>query len=243
LEAYRDTVRALPSQPKGPDALVTEAQETLEQAGVAREAIGEAQAGLEGRTPTELPVISSRPPLRQAMEVQEAMQAFYTEALGVVADIESVSDFVIELSDAFPQLANLDDAVSRIRSGGEVSQGVAAAEPVAGQLIADLESLTPPDELGATHSALVAIARRIRNDLNQMDRAAAQGPSPVINALLDDVEAEIATFRDTVTDAGQAARDEALSAEIREAGVLSDQIELGLRSLQDDIGGLTIPEG
>jgi hypothetical protein len=239
LEAYGTTVEAFPAGATDPSVLLQQATAVLDTADEARERLSSAHGSLEAREPTELPVVSSQSPLDQAIRIRDQVGAFYTAALENVGDLESVAGYLTELGAVLPQL----DTFAQTLGGGELSSAVAAAIPIADQLIADLQALPPPDELGALHTSLLAITRRMRADLEELSRAGDPADSPVVAALLDDVRGDVETFRQTLGTAPEVARQASLGARLRDVNARAQQVTDGLRSLRDDqgISGLTIP--
>jgi hypothetical protein len=239
LVAYRTTVEALPPGATDPSVLLQQATTVLETADDAREQLSSARGSLEAREASDLPIVSSRAPLEQAIRIRDQMAAFYTAALENVADLESVAGYVSELGGVLPQLETFDQTLG----GGELSSAVASAIPIADQFIADLQALPPPDELGALHTSLLAIARRMRADLDELSQAGDPADSPVVAALLDDVRGDVETFRQTVGTAPDVARQAGLGTRLRNLTAHAQRVTDGLRSLRDDqgISGLTIP--
>jgi hypothetical protein len=237
--AYHTAIGALPPASTDPQVLVDQSPTILTAAGTAREQLTDASSGLESREPTDLPVISSRPPLEDAIRLREQMLAFYTTALETIADVESVAGYLSSLT---PLLPELEDLAATLEDPEDLGGAVSAATPVADQVIADLQALTPPEELGGLHSALAAIARRIRADLNELTEMGQAG-SPVTRALLEDLRADIGTLRETMGTAPDAARQAGLGTQIEDVEARIVSIVDGLTSLRDryDVSGLTIP--
>ncbi|MGH2765498.1 MAG: hypothetical protein ACRDKA_06260, partial [Actinomycetota bacterium] len=144
-----------------------------------------------------------------------------------------------------PQLDALSSTLGTPRDEAEVRAAVAAATPIAEQLLADLRALAPPEELGGLHSALQAIARRIRADLDEVDRTAQTGVTPVVRALLAGIRAAFDTFRQTLGTAPQEAGAAGLTADRDEVESLAQTIVAGLQTLRDvhGLAGVTVPEG
>ncbi len=238
--AYRAAIGALPPAATDPQVLVDQSATILTAAGAARQQLTDASSLLEGREPTDLPVISDRPPLNTAIRLREEMLAFYTMALETVADVESAAGYLSSLAPILPELDNL---ATTLTDPDDLGAAVAAATPVADQVIADLQALTPPDELGGLHSSLAAIARRIRADLDELTETGQTGQTPVTRALLENVRTDIGTLRETMGTAPDAARQAGLGAQIEEIEVRIVGIIEALTTLRDryDITGLTIP--
>jgi hypothetical protein len=239
LGAYRVTIEAFPPGETDPTVLLQQATTILETADDTRERLSSAGGSLEAREPTDLPIVSGQAPLDQAIGIRDQMAAFYTGALETVADLESLAGYVTELGGVLPQLETFDQTLA----GGELSSAVASAIPIADQYIADLQALAPPDELGALHTSLLAIARRMRADLDELAQAGDPTDSPVVAALLDDVRGDVETFRQTVATAPDVARQAGLGTRLKDLDTQAQRVTDGLRSLRDDhgISGLTIP--
>jgi hypothetical protein len=240
LLAYRQTVEAVPG---GGDAqaAVDGAQEVIRRADEARRRLSGAQIALEERTPPTLPVISSRPPMDEAIGVRERMLRFYTAALKGVADLESVAGYLTEVAGTLPQLDDVEETL-RDASPAEVAGAVESAIPVASQLGADLEALTPPDDVGSVHASLQALADQIRADLEQIAETGREAADPVLRALIRGIVAEIETFRETIAGAPDAAFGSALGKELRRVEGFVRRITRDLAELEDaGVSGLTIP--
>jgi hypothetical protein len=242
VDLYRTTMSAFPPGPTDPQALVDASNTFIANVGGAREEVGRASTRLEQRDSTDLPVVSSRPPLQQARITRDRMLDFYTAALETLAAVEGVAGYVTQAGAVLPQLDNLEQALGT-PGQAEVPDAVAAATPVADQMLANLRAITPSDEMGGLHASLVAIAERIRKDLDEIARAGQEGTEPVVRALVQDVRAEIASFREAVggapRDAGQSGLDERRA----EVDGLAARVTAELQALRDDYGitGLTIP--
>ena len=243
LAAYRSAVSTFPPAPTDPEVLVEVSNTVLTAAGDAREELARVSARLEQRRAVSWPVISSRPPLGQARATREDMVAFATSALETVAALEGVAGYITQVAAVLPQLDNVQRTLGS-PSAGEVGSAVAAATPVADQVLADVTAQAPPEELGGLHAALLAIAQRIREDLDEIARAGEQGSQPVINTLVRDVRTEIATFRETLGGAPRDANGGGLGDRKDEVDRLAERVLAGLTELRDDYGitGLTFPE-
>jgi hypothetical protein len=242
LDSYRSTISLFPPGPTDPQALVDASNQYIGAVGETREDIGRASARLDEREPVDWPVISGRPPLDQAAKTRDRMLDFYTSSLETLASAEGVAGYVVNVAAVLPQLDNLEQALGS-PTAAEVGSAVAAATPIADQILADLRAITPPEELGGLHASLLVIARRIRDDLDEIERAGEQGSEPLTQALLGDIRAEIASFRE---DVGAAPRDAATAGlEDRKAEVdrLAAETIAGLEALRNDYGiaGLTVP--
>jgi hypothetical protein len=242
LDSYRTTISTFPPGRTDPQVLVDGAPAVVAAVGEARQVIGDASTALEQREPVDLPVVSSRPPLRQAAATREGMQAFYNSALETVAALEGIAGYITAVAPVLPQLDNLEQRLGR-PAADEVSATVAAATPIADQVVADLRAITPPEELGGLHASLVAIAQRIRADIDELARAGQQGSQPVVNATVQEIRAEIASFREALGGAPRDAADAGLEDQKAEVDRLAGSVITGLETLRETYGitGLTVP--
>jgi hypothetical protein len=241
LDSYRSMVRAIPPEGTQPEAVSSAVGVMLEETDDARTTLTRAQGALEAREPVNIPVVSSRPPLDDATRIRDRMLSFYTGSLELVADLESVSGYLTELGSTLPLIDNLERALSEGEDTGAI---VAAATPVSEQLVADLQALTPPEELGSVHTSLLAIAATIRGDLEEASASAGEpAAEPVIAALLDDARAELETFRETVGTAFDTALGAGIGAQIRRLDRQAGRVIDDLTDVRDqhDLTGLTIP--
>jgi hypothetical protein len=242
LEAHRSMVRAIPPEGTEPEAVSSAVNVMLEETDDARTTISRAQDSLEAREPISLPVVSSRPPLDDAARILDRMSAFYTGSLELSADLTSVSGYLTELASTLPLVDNLERALGQ--GGQDAGAIIAASSPVAEQLVADLQSLTPPEELGSLHTSLLAIAETIRGDLEEAEAVSEEaGGEPVVAALLDDARSELDTFRDTVGTAFDTALGAGIGNQIRRLDRLAGRIVEELTQVRDehDLTGITIP--
>lgn len=241
IEAYRRVVAAAPVEGDDPQVVVDAAAALAEPAEAARSELMAAQLELEGRTAPEIPVVSDQSPLAEAIDERERILRLYPLALQTVGDLESLSGYVTELSTTLPQLQNMESMLGKAGPAG-LSDAVSVATPVASQLSADLEAITPPDEVGAVHASLQAIAQQITGDLEQAGETAGQASQPVLRALVKDVIGEIRDFREAVAASPATALESGLRIELGRVDRLSGRIVEGLLALQDDgVDGLTIP--
>lgn len=201
LTAYRAAVDAVPEPDGEPEEVIEAVDPVLARAQEARDRLAEAQLKLEDRTAVQIPVVSGRPPLGDALELRESILSFYTGGLETVGRLDAVARYLSGLSGSLTQLDGLEEEFDGVSAEG-AGRAVQSAQPVAEQLSADLEALVPPDELGSVHSALQAVAGRIEADLRQIAQTAQQG-GPVVEALMADVHSEIDAFRQSVADAPQ----------------------------------------
>jgi hypothetical protein len=245
LGPYRTTVSAFPPGATDPQALVDGCGAVLATSGPTRDRLGTDTIELERRSPPEIPVVSSRPPLVQARELRELMLDFNTRAQEVLGRLEAVCGYVTQATGVLPQLDTLDSTLGDPRDLGAIRASVAAATPIAEQLQADLRALAPPPELGGLHSALRAIARRIRDDLDEIDRTAQTGAIPVVRALLGDIRSSFDTFRQTLGTAPKEAGAAGLATALEETEGLAQRIVEGLRALREvhGLAGVSVPEG
>jgi hypothetical protein len=243
MRAYREAVGAAPMEGNDPQVVVEAAAGVLDPAETARVELTEAQVQLEGRTPPEIPVISDQPPLADAIELRERILRLYPLALETVGDLESLAGYVTELSRTLPQLQNVESML-RKATPANMSEAVAVATPVAGQLSADLEAITPPEELGAVHASLQAITAQITGDLEQAGETAGQASEPVLRALIGDIIGEVRDFRQAVATSPATALEAGLGTQLRAVDRVAARIAEELEALQaDGVSGLTIPDG
>ncbi len=245
LVAYRATAGAFPPGATDPQALGDIATAVLGAAGEARTRLSEANADLQGRQVVDLPVVSSRPPLDEALVVRDQMVEFYSSALEVIAGLEAVAGYVSQVSGVLDEVQGLEDTMKAAKAP-EPMPSVNSAIPVAEQLIADLQAITPPDELGALHESLAGIAERIRLGFDDVIIAARGGKEsvPVVAATLQSIRDEIATFRETLGSTPQLARRSGLGDELQAVDDLAVRITEGLVSIQDDgVDGIVLPGG
>jgi hypothetical protein len=241
LTAYRRAAKALPQSGTGARALVEGADAILDEADQARTTAARAQLALEDRSASELPVISTRTPLAEALELRDRMRSFYTAALEALGSLDGIGRYLVDLSNALPRVAEIGAELSEA-SGAEVAEAAEGLKPEATQLRADLRALAPPDELGSVHAALEAIARSIEERLEEVAQAAEQGASPVVQALVEDVITEAAAFREAISEAPAEALDKGLGDRLRSARSNSKRVNEGLEELaQAGVSGLTLP--
>jgi hypothetical protein len=245
LGAYRTTVSAFPPGATDPQALSDGCAALLATSGPTRDRLGRDTIELELQSPPEVPVVSSRPPLQQARELRDLMLDFNTRAQEVLGRLEAACGYVTQATGVLPQLDTLGSTLGDPRDLGAIRASVAAATPIAEQLLADLRALAPPPDLGGLHSALQAIARRIRADLEEIDRTAQAGGTPVVRALLGDIRSSFDTFRQTLGTAPEEAGAAGLGTALEEVEGLAQQIVEGLRTLRQVHGlvGVSVPEG
>ncbi|HEX2030398.1 MAG TPA: hypothetical protein VHL78_03210 [Actinomycetota bacterium] len=240
LEAYRAAVDAVPEPDGEPEEVIDSVDPVLARAQEARDRLAQAQISLEERTAVQVPVVSGRPPLGEALDLRESILAFYTGGLETVGRLDAVARYLSGLSGALTQLEDLEQEFDGV-SAEDAGRAMESAQPVAEQLNADLEALTPPDELGAVHSALEAIANRIQADLRQIAQTAEQG-GPVVEALLADVEAEIDAFRQSVAEAPVEALRSGLGSTLKTLTRRTGRINEGLAALRaDGLAGIVVP--
>ena len=243
LDVYRTTISAFPPGPTDPQALVDASNAVIGSVGDAREDLSRATARLEQRRPPDWPVISDRPPLEEAADTRDRMLDFYTSALETLALVEGVAGYVTLVAAVLPQMDNLEQRLASLRQA-EVPAAVAAATPVADQVLANLQAITPPEEMGGLHASLLAIAQRIREDLDEIARAGEEGTEPVVRALVQDVKAEVASFREALGAAPRDAGSAGLDDRKAEVDRLASQVTAELEALRNSHGvaGLTVPE-
>ena len=245
LQAYRTTLSAFPPGATDPQALVAGCGAVTATSAPTREQLANDTIALERQSPPDLPLVSSRPPLQQAVELRDLLFQFNTAAQEVLGRLEAVCGYVAQAAGVLPQLDTLNATLGNPRDAAEINAAVAAATPIVEQLLADLRSLPPPAELGGLHSALLAIGRRIRADLEQIDRTAQAGGTPVVRALLGDIRSSFDSFRQTLGTTPREAGPGGLTAARERAEGLAAQIVEGLRALREihALPGITVPEG
>lgn len=240
LADYREVVEAYPAA-DDPEAL-GQASSLLDLTDDARSSVAEGRVALEERILISLPVISSRPALDTAERARTRILSFYEEGATFIGDLESVARYLAELEGVLPTLGNLRSALRIPRSPGEVTQIVAAARPIAEQLQADTRSLSPPDPLLETHAALLAVAVRIRTDIDEIERASEEGVAPVLAALVEGIRSQLDTYAQTSADAPQSALEAGPEEQIAALDGLADRINGLLRALRaQGVEGLTVP--
>jgi hypothetical protein len=242
LATYREILATYPVRPR-PRAIEEGAEALLELADPTRQALGSAQGELQEHRLPSLPVIGTRPPLSIAAEVHNEMEFFYTSALEVVADLEAVARYLTQIGPTLPTLENLQEELGNPRTPGEIDRAAAGARAVVGQLIADLRAVTPPEEIGPVQAELLTTARAIRETLGEIDRISRQGRSPVLRALIDDVESRIRSYRDRFRAAPAETMEAVLGPAIAAVDRFAGRIIENLATLRDDyqVAGLTVP--
>lgn len=243
VEAYRGAAGALPPAATDPQVLADLAATVLSASVPARGQLSDASAALSERTPLDLPVISGRPPLAEAISLRERMTEFYTGALQALSGLERTASYLTQAAAVLPALDSLEE---RMQTADPDSPQVAvdASIPVSDRLIADLQALTAPDELGGLHESLVAIAQRIREGLDALARSrGGQAGKPVVAATIKTVRGEIAAFRQTFGTAPAQARRAGLGPLLKEVDALAVEITQRLATLREVHGleGITLP--
>ena len=244
LVAYRATAGAFPPGETDAQVVASIADAVVAAAAEARIRLTDASVRLERREVVDVPIVSSRPPLDEAAAIRDRLAQFYSSALEVVADLEGISGYLSQVAGLLPQLDGLQNTLNAARAPNP-GPAVTSAVPVADQLIADLQALTPPDEIGGLHSSLIGIAERVRQGLDDVT-AAAQGDNkdtiPVVQATLQALRDELTTFRSTLGSATQLARRAGLSAMLQEVDALAVEITERLAALRDQgVEGISLP--
>jgi hypothetical protein len=243
VEAYRGAVGNLPPGATDPQVLSDLAASIVAASGPARQELSDASLALTERVPLDLPIISSRPPLPESVALRETMTEFYTGAQQALTSVEVASSFITQAGVVLPALASIEERMLTA-DAEDPDVAVTAAIPVADQLIADLQALTAPEELGGFHEGLLAIAQRIREGLGALATArGGEAGRPVINATIRSVRNEIAAFRQTFGTAPRQARGTGLGTLLEEVDALAVEITQRLASLRESHGldGLTLP--
>ncbi len=242
VSSYRGATGALPPGATDPQALGDLAATAAAATGPAREQITAASVAIAERSPLDIPFISSRPPLPEAVAIREQMIEFYTSALQAISGLERASSYLAQAAAVLPALDSLE--ANAVATDPDAPQAAAASSiPIADQLLADLQALTAPEELGGLHEALLAIAQRIRDGLDAL--AGARGGDagrPVVSATIRSVRDEIAAFRQTFGTAPRQARGAGLGPLLEELDTLAVEIAQRLDALREaGVGGLTLP--
>jgi hypothetical protein len=211
--------------------------------GPARAELSAASVALTERTPLDLPVVSSRPPMPEAVALRERMIEFYTAAQQVVSGLERAASFITEAAKVLPGLAGLEEAML---TADPDSPDVAldTAIPLSDQLLVDLQALTPPSELGGFQQSLHTIAQGIRDHLEDLARArGGEAGKPVVAATIRNVRNEIVAFRQTFSTAPRQARGGGLGPLLEEVDALAVEITERLATLREarDLDGITLP--
>jgi hypothetical protein len=212
---YESTVSAFP-EAADPAALIEGAGAVLQGAERAREAITDAQTRLEARAPVSIPLLDRRAPLPLARDLRDRMLSFYLAGLELVTDMESAARYLTEIAAVLPRLDALRSALGDPRTPNQVDGVLPAARPVADQLIADVEVLSPPLELGPTHEELRAIAGATRGRLEELDRIRGKTARPIIRTMVTEIRAQLDTFGATVLAGPGAAMEAGLAPRIAE---------------------------
>jgi hypothetical protein len=242
VTAYRGATGALPPGATDPQVLGDLAAAAAAATGPAREEITAASLAITGRSPLDIPIISSRPPLPEAIELRERMTEFYTLALQAISGLERASSYLAQAAGVLPALASLE--ANAIETDPDAPQAAAQSSiPIADQLIADLQALTAPEELGGLHESLLTIAQRIRDGLDALAGArGGEAGRPVVAATLRSVRDEIAAFRQTFGTAPRQARGAGLGPLLEEIDALAVEIAERLDGLREaGVEGLTLP--
>ena len=214
----------------------------LEGAGTARPVLTDSQATLERRNPLTVPVIKGREPLPTAHRIRQRMIDFYIGALELITDVESIARYLNELGPLLPKADDLKEVLGSPKTPDEVDEALAAARPIADQLLADVEALTAPVELGSVHEALKAIASRTRTDLDELDQVTGRGAGPILQTLVKEMRRQLKTFRETILSSPAEATKAGLAARIDHLGRVQQRIIDGLAELHDDYGlDVTVP--
>jgi hypothetical protein len=228
--AYREAVASLRTEAPDAETAVGAADELATTTDEARALVAEALIQLQERRPASIPIVSGRRPLEEALALRERMLTFYSSALDGLDGIGDVAGYLADVSQTLPELENLERAIGDPQGQGAVDQAIEDATPVAEQLVADVEAVEAPDEIGSLNAELLAIVRRIRDDLAAAGETGGAA-STLIAQLLSNVRDEVVAFRDALAGAAQSARESGLGPILGEARRLSDEIDQGLAQL------------
>ncbi|MGH2710786.1 MAG: hypothetical protein ACRDH9_06250 [Actinomycetota bacterium] len=240
--AYRGAANVLPPAATDPQVLADLAATAAAAAAPARDQLTEASTALVERQPLDLPVISSRPPLDEAIALRERMTEYYTTALQAITGLERAASYLTQAAAVLPALDSLERNANE--ADPDAPQAIAASSiPIADQLLADLQALTAPEELAGLHQSLLTIAQRIRDGLDALAGArGGEAGRPVVAATLKNVRDEIAAFRQTFGTAPRRARGAGLGPLLDEVDALTIEISQRLAALQDaGVGGIVLP--
>jgi hypothetical protein len=233
--AYEATTGAFPNSPD-PAILVQQAAAVLAAADAARDAITDAQTRLEARSPVSIPVIDRRPPVPLAHDLRERMLSFYLGALELVADLEGVARYLTEVAAVLPKLDDLRGALGNPQTPAAVDTVIPAARAVADQLIADVDALAPPADIGSLHAALRAIVGTTRGHLDELDAVRGRAARPVLATLVAEIGTQLDTFRDTFIGGPGAALEAGLAPRMADLASQIRRIAEGLARLRDEHG-------
>ena len=240
--AYEATTGAFPNSPD-PAVLVQQAAAVLAAADAARDAIADGQTRLEARSPVSIPIIDRRQPLPLAHEIREQMLVFYLGALELVADLEGAARYLTEAAVVLPKLEDLRGALGNPQTPAEVDAVIPAARAVADQILADVDALAAPPDVGSLHEALRAIVATIRGSLDQLDGVRRRAARPVLATLVTEIGTQLDSFRQTFVGGPEAALDAGLGARIAELATQIRRIAQGLARLRDEhgLGDVIVP--
>ena len=243
VEAYRAAAGALPPGATDPQVLADLSAAAVTAAGPAREKLSAGAVAISERTTLDLPVISGREPLREAVALQSRITEFYTAALQALSGLERAASYLTQTAAVIPTLASLEEAML---TADLDAPGVAldSAVPLSDQLIADLQALAAPDELAGVHQSLLTIAERIRDGLQALVTSrGGQAGRPVVAATLKSTRDEIAAFRQTFGTGARRARGGGLGPQLEQVDALVVEITERLTALREIHGleGITLP--
>lgn len=243
VEAYRAAAGALPPGATDPQVLGDLAAAAVTAAAPAREKLTDASLALTERKPLDLPIVSGREPLKEAVALRSRMTECYTTALQAISGLERTASYLSQAAAVLPALANLEEAML---TADLDAPGVAldSAIPISDQLITDLRALTAPDELAGLHQSFLTIAERIRSDLQSLVTSkGGEAGRPVVAATLKSTRDEIAAFRQTFGTASRRARGAGLGPLLEQVDALVVEITERLAGLREVYGleGITLP--
>src|ERR687891_463532 len=142
LQAYRTTLSAFPPGATDPQALVAGCGAVTATSATTREQLANDTIALERQSPPDLPLVSSRPPLQQAVELRDLLFQFNTAAQEVLGRLEAVCGYVAQAAEVGGVQSALAATGGWIRGDRERSSGPAQAggTPVVRALLGDIRS-------------------------------------------------------------------------------------------------------
>ena len=164
------------------------------------------------------------------------MLSFYLSALELVADLESVARYLTEVAAVLPKLEDLRGTLGNPRTPAAVDAVIPAARAVADQLLADVDALAPPPDIGSLHQSLRAIIGTTRGSLDELDDVRGRAARPVLATLVTEIGTQLDTFRETFIGGPAAALEAGLASRTAELTNQIRRIAEGLARLRDEHG-------